>query len=113
MTIPEPGGSVSQIKQSPVLKENVIFSDQGFPRKSWGTYLHVKLKNNWGSLSSLFLILAIKMHFLPIYCNFYPLIILAVNWKKCILMAKIQKSEEKKTDLFDLTDTSPWLSDGH
>ena len=50
-----------------VFLENVIFSAQEVPRKSWGTYFHVKLKNNWGPLSSLFLILAIKMHFWPFY----------------------------------------------
>ena len=51
---------------------NVTFSAMGAPRKSWGTYFHVKSKNNWGPLSSLFSILAIKMHFWPIYCYFLP-----------------------------------------
>ena len=58
---------VSPNQTCPVFWENVIFSAQGAPRKSWGTYFHVKLKNNWGPLSSLFSILAIKMHFLPFY----------------------------------------------
>ena len=65
-------GYVSSNQTRAVFWENVIFSAQGVPRKSWGTYFHVKLKNNWGPLSSLFLILAIKMHFLPIYCYFLP-----------------------------------------
>ena len=57
---------------SPVFWENVIFSAQGDPRKSWETYFHVKSKNNEGLLSKLFSILAIKVHFLPIYCYFLP-----------------------------------------
>ena len=58
---------VSPNQTRPVFWENVIFSAQGAPRKSWGTYFYVKSKNNWGPLSSLFSILAIKMHFWPFY----------------------------------------------
>ena len=57
---------VSPNQTCPVFRENVIFSAPGGLRKSWGTYFNVKSKNNWGPLSSLFSILAIKMHFLPI-----------------------------------------------
>ena len=63
---------VSELQKQAKSRDNVIFSALGPPRKSWGTYFHVKSKNNWGPLSSLFLILAIKMHFLPIYCYFLP-----------------------------------------
>ena len=54
---------VSELQKQAKSWDNVIFSALGPPRKSWGTYFHVKLKNNWGPLSSLFSILAIKMHF--------------------------------------------------
>ena len=58
---------VSELHNQAKFRDNILFLAQGPPRKSWGTYFHVKSKNNWGPLSSLFLILAIKMHFLPIY----------------------------------------------
>ena len=58
---------VSELQKQAKSRDNVIFSALGPPRKSWGTYFHVKLKNNWGPLSSLFSILAIKMHFWPFY----------------------------------------------
>ena len=57
---------VSQLFMLGIVLDNVTFSVLGAPRKSWGT--HLKLKNNWGPLSKLFPILAIKMHFIPIYC---------------------------------------------
>ena len=63
---------VSELQKQAKSRDNVIFSALGPPRKSWGTYFHVKLKNNWGPLSSLFLILAIKVHFLPFFCYFLP-----------------------------------------
>ena len=63
---------VSELQKQAKSRDNVIFSALGPPRKSWGTYFHVKSKNNWGPLSSLFSILAIKMHFWPIYCYFLP-----------------------------------------
>ena len=65
-------GKCQPNQRGPVFWENVIFSAQGAPRKSWGTYFYVKSKNKWGPLSSLFLILAIKMHFLPFFCYFLP-----------------------------------------
>ena len=58
------------------------FLSPGGPRKGWGTYFHVKSKNNWGPFSSLFSILAIKMHFWPIYCYFLLPHFIAVNWQK-------------------------------
>ena len=58
---------VSELQKQAKFRDNVIFSAQGPLRKSWGTYYHVKSKNNWGLLSSLFSILAIKMHFRPFY----------------------------------------------
>ena len=58
---------VSELHNQAKFRDNILFSAQGPPRKSWGTYFHVKSKNNWGPLSSLFSILAIKMHFWPFY----------------------------------------------
>ena len=49
---------VLEPKKQAKLKDNVIFSAQGAPQKSWGTYFHVKSKNKLGPLSSLFSILA-------------------------------------------------------
>ena len=49
---------VLELQKQAKLKDNVIFSAQGAPQKSWGTYFHVKSKNKLGPLSSLFLILA-------------------------------------------------------
>ena len=46
---------VSELQKQAKLKDNVIFSAQGAPKKSWGTYFHVKLKNKLGPLSSLFI----------------------------------------------------------
>ena len=63
---------VSQLFLLGKSKDNIIFSALWAPRKSWGTYFYVKSKNNWGLLSSLFSILAIKMHFLPFFCYFLP-----------------------------------------
>ena len=36
---------VSELQKQAKLKDNVIFSAQGAPKKSWGTYFHVKSKN--------------------------------------------------------------------
>ena len=43
------------------------FLSPGGPQKKLGDIFSCKIKNNWGPLSSLFLIWAIKMHFLSIY----------------------------------------------
>ena len=37
---------VLQLFSMEIFRDNAIFSAQGPPRKSWGTYFHVKLKNN-------------------------------------------------------------------
>ena len=63
---------VSELQKQAKSWDNVIFSALGPPRKSWGTYFYVKSKNKWGPLSSLFSILAIKMHFLSFFCYFPP-----------------------------------------
>ena len=47
-------GKCQPNQRGPVFWENVIFSAQGAPRKSWGTYFYVKSKNKWGLLSSFF-----------------------------------------------------------
>ena len=47
-----------ELQKQAQLKDNVIFSAQGDPKKCLGTYFHVKLKNKLGPLSSFFLILA-------------------------------------------------------
>ena len=49
---------VLELQKQAKLKDNVIFSAQGAPQKSWGTYFHVKSKKKLSPLSSLFLILA-------------------------------------------------------
>ena len=49
---------VLELQKQAKLKDNVIFSAQGAPKKSWGTYFHVKSKKKLGPLSSLFLISA-------------------------------------------------------
>ena len=45
---------VLELQKQAKLKDNAFFSAQGAPKKSWGTYFHVKLKNKWGPFPSLF-----------------------------------------------------------
>ena len=66
VAIPEPGGSVSQIREVRFFEKMSFSQPRGPPEKVGGPIFCVKSKNNWGPLSSLFLILAIKMHFWPI-----------------------------------------------
>ena len=56
------------------------FFTPGGPGQRWGKHFHVKSKNKWGPLFS---ILAIKIHVLPFYFYFYPLIILALTRPVC------------------------------
>ena len=68
---------VFELQKQAKLKDNVVFSAQGAPKKSLGTSFHVKLKNKVGPLSSLFFDLGLKN-------------------AKC----KIEKSEESRPNLF-------------
>ena len=49
---------VLELQKQAKFKDNVIFSAQGGPIKTWGKYFYVNLKKKVGPLSSLFLILA-------------------------------------------------------
>ena len=60
---------VLELQKQAKLKDNVIFSALGAPKKSLGTYFHVKLKNKWGPFSSLHL----KNAFFANLLFFWPL----------------------------------------
>ena len=107
---------VSPNQTHPVFCENVI-SSPGGPKKNGGTNLHVKSKKNWGLLSTLFSIFAIKRPFCQYPVIFYPPIILAVNWQKMHFNGQNRKKWRKRTPIifWFYTNVSPnffWGSPG-